>query len=1732
MRIRALIYTAVLSISTQWGFAQNSLDSLINPIFNGNADYGIKIQNLGKNTGTPSLLAGIPPYTTPGGFVSDTAISWTEGYNNTVEIVYTPDSLTVISTFGGGISYLNYALPAPKCITSIQFGIRNFISDNNAPIELLLINAIKFNEIPVNPDSIILPANNNIFYKISDPMLSRGFKLEFQFFFKGNSATDPNNNSIELLLGGNTGDPVPLNASNTSFSVTPLDSPDSTTICRGERLQYTASGGSQYQFFIGENITQPFASDSIFIIDSLNNGQQVGVNITDGVCIFTRNLNFQVTVFEIPPIPTIIRKEVNFCAPTSITSNKTIIVNGDTIRWKVINAPSGSGLSFNQILNPGFSNSHVSITSKGDSLIMSDNPTQGLYQFVTQGFSSNSGCLSEFSDTLTVQVNLTPVLSVLTTPIICSEQPIQFSNPTISNGVSVSSFNYLSSSSNTLLPGTQNKPLPAINQNNDYISTDLYLNTSGQNQTVIYTISANGINGCISDIQEFGFKILAQPLIQSISDTTLANRAALGKIFTIQPNYSARDTFRLDNLIQDQDLVPFPGNKPILTLGNANFLSDEKWTNLNLRSRKVRYTIGIANPEFPGFCSFSTAEFTATIAPDIKLSWAPDALPFNPLDTVSVCIDNARISYRLKPGFRLNQGEKMRLILLPVSEGSIIPEGVTSSLIKNTRDTFTITNIVTTFLTRTDNIVLSTPIYPATITYKWLAQWEGQDGTVFESEPILVNFRLVESDLIFSFDPNLPSQSGGIICSGEQISVEITGTSPTNLYINGVSHSITGPNGPWLSGYGPLTGSANFQVNDAIPSNEINEILTNSIQQKVWLKYDVLSTSSTSAIQCNPYSSSFIVAVQSGFTSTIKIPNGGRTLEPIEKVCAASLPMPISLEWSAPVTLQNGQRMAINLLDISTKSGGIISNLVNGNSINDTLNSGSPVKKIFRDTISLSSSLLSPGIIQYVFESTLLDSDTVVCKKDTIYQIYRIIPSPTITLSKSFDDICSGNNTTLTLNLEGNIEELDGNDYFLALTDVKYSLTDQPGSWWNGYGPVSSTNPIYPGTKFNTGSSIQQALSHTQNYSVYVRFTFSAVVNGTSGPCTVSSREYKVLVNPAPRFVNTLPNLSKKTSEDGSGNCSVAFSWNHPQIVGGNSPILYFNISNPPPDVTPGAPISLSFGPGQHTISYSLVSGCDTKFTSFTITVTDDENPTITCPKNDTLSLDGESNVLINYTIPVVSDNCIDTELLRIRGPIPGQRVGEGIHPVTYLGFDRGGRLVHCNFTIVVLAGSIRSSSSVSCEDRIINTVSLDDDCGVHVIFDNPDCAGDCAGASIQLVSGYPSGSFFSVGQHEVQFRLTDRNGIGSNCQIKVNVQPPNSRSISCQDVSLILPYGETYMLKLTDFLSIESVKDACGGMPSDVRIEPGQLNCEVEMNQSPITVRWKNSMGQQENCHALLTVTRTGKPEFGALIPSFVNTTNGIFSSDPCNTNAAYQLGVTTQSRTSLASGFAYSEICGNIQLTTRLKSMNGFGQGGIQFQSGTKSVALVVEKSFEGVKQVLRLKGLINRGDGKGVETIVQTEGKMPQYLSLTRSGSMLNGKYSLDGITWISLFSINESFLHCINAGLFVFSPLIGPEVRGFFEFIEIDNTTEATSIPHFSNQNLPGPQVYPNPFRDEITIRGVSEWNRLEWMDLNGKIIVQIENGGETISTAHLKSGVYFLRIFLGNEIYVKKVIKTE
>ena len=99
--------------------------------------------------------------------------------------------------------------------------------------------------------------------------------------------------------------------------------------------------------------------------------------------------------------------------------------------------------------------------------------------------------------------------------------------------------------------------------------------------------------------------------------------------------------------------------------------------------------------------------------------------------------------------------------------------------------------------------------------------------------------------------------------------------------------------------------------------------------------------------------------------------------------------------------------------------------------------------------------------------------------------------------------------------------------------------------------------------------------------------------------------------------------------------------------------------------------------------------------------------------------------------------------------------------------------------------------------------------------------------------------------------------------------------------------------------------------------------------------------------------------------------------------------------------------------------------------------------------------------------------------------------------------------ELVLEGLEPGLYTFTISNGAGCEVAFDFLIVAPTVIGE---HHADQF----NVYPNPVSDQITITPAT-WKQAELMTLDGVLVGQFFNRGETIQVSHLPSGVYVLRI---------------
>jgi len=168
---------------------------------------------------------------------------------------------------------------------------------------------------------------------------------------------------------------------------------------------------------------------------------------------------------------------------------------------------------------------------------------------------------------------------------------------------------------------------------------------------------------------------------------------------------------------------------------------------------------------------------------------------------------------------------------------------------------------------------------------------------------------------------------------------------------------------------------------------------------------------------------------------------------------------------------------------------------------------------------------------------------------------------------------------------------------------------------------------------------------------------------------------------------------------------------------------------------------------------------------SFTITVVDTLAPTITCPSDQTLDIDG----LCQYILPdfsglvTVSDFC-DPSPSIFQNPGTGVTM-DSINVITMSAQDASGNIATCTFNVIpndtVAPTIICPSNDSSCNSIITYTTPIgSDDCGSAI-------------TSQTDVTGFTSGDSFPVGTTTLEFTVTDLVGNTATCTFDLKVFDP-----------------------------------------------------------------------------------------------------------------------------------------------------------------------------------------------------------------------------------------------------------------------------------------------------------------------------------------------------------------------
>jgi len=168
---------------------------------------------------------------------------------------------------------------------------------------------------------------------------------------------------------------------------------------------------------------------------------------------------------------------------------------------------------------------------------------------------------------------------------------------------------------------------------------------------------------------------------------------------------------------------------------------------------------------------------------------------------------------------------------------------------------------------------------------------------------------------------------------------------------------------------------------------------------------------------------------------------------------------------------------------------------------------------------------------------------------------------------------------------------------------------------------------------------------------------------------------------------------------------------------------------------------------------------------TFTVTVNDNQPPTITCPSNIvTNTAPGQCAQVVTFSASA-SDNC--PGVTSSCSPPSGSTFPKGTTQVTCTATDTSGNTASCTFNVTV---NDNENPTITCPANISTTAGV----GVcyAVVSYTASASDNCPGVTVSCTP--PSGSQFSIGTTSVACTATDASGNTNSCGFTVTVTNPD----------------------------------------------------------------------------------------------------------------------------------------------------------------------------------------------------------------------------------------------------------------------------------------------------------------------------------------------------------------------
>jgi large repetitive protein len=385
-----------------------------------------------------------------------------------------------------------------------------------------------------------------------------------------------------------------------------------------------------------------------------------------------------------------------------------------------------------------------------------------------------------------------------------------------------------------------------------------------------------------------------------------------------------------------------------------------------------------------------------------------------------------------------------------------------------------------------------------------------------------------------------------------------------------------------------------------------------------------------------------------------------------------------------------------------------------------------------------------------------------------------------------------------------------------------------PTFWDNCNATLTRTAGLASGSFFPVGSTVQQFVA-TDAAGNTARCNFTVMVFDSQMPA---------MTCPAPIALATDLNVCTKrvvyNSPNTSDNCPIGTSSPHSAIGSNNT-------------------FPLGLTTEQYVIfdAYGNSANC-----SFTVTITDQETPRITCPANISKANDaGVCGAVITFGSVFAVDNCANytynqTQGIANNSLLPVDTLSTNVFTV----IDAVGLQASCSFAAFV---SDNEAPRITCPQDITQACDANA-CVATVNYTLPSVADNCNTVNVTRTAGLAPLAQFPKGQTTVTYVAIDPSGNQANCSFHVTVQDTQVPLITCPASFTVNNNASVCGTRAT--FALPTVSDNCGApnVTQTVGLASGQL---FPIGVTRVNFSATDAVGLTSDCSLTVTVVDVEPP-------------------------------------------------------------------------------------------------------------------------------------------------------------------------------------------------------------------------------------------------------------------------------